>query len=943
MAELRTHRDLTEHGETAIVSALLSLPGTYTVLPHLVLPGQQWQHDPDDIDSVVLGPNGVFLLEYKHWHGRIEVSAGGAWEHFFVAGGHEERANPLPFLDEKRRCLLQFLADRQLTHLPVSVALVFPDRSTLEGAGREGAYAAVGGVPLLALHEVAAWLTGAGEPGSLGKEVQSAIAEHLRPNSPRKLVNQYQLSTRLSRTENKTTYLAYDTVLERPVLMQELSYDPYQQPAQLERVRNELLREAKLTMQLKHENIVAVEHVIPRDDCYYVVTEWIDNCQPLGQQLARKGPAPLPVVDAVHIALSVATALEYAHAQGIVHRDVRPDNVLVAPGGIVKVANFGHAKKADLGTRSTFDLRQMAQENPYVAPEFRLGATGHHQVDQRADIFSLGAMLYQLLTGRVPHHMDEKYYEAPSSLNPEVPHALDAIIEKALRFDPAQRYSTMAAFRERLANWQAAPAEPATRYTERKLVKRTRNSLVYQAFDVKLQRHVALKKLLLDPRLTEGERSPQLKQLLREAQLASSLVHPHIVAVFDHFVEDGDGYIVMEWLEGQNLREALDGKARFSFAQVKQIAQQVGEALQYAHHQGVVHRDIKPENIIFHEGQATVLDFGIAHTAERGGSGDIQKTAGTARYMAPEVLTGTEVDVRADIFSLGVVLYELITGHYPYEASIIMARYTVQLMQPPVPASTLNIDCPTEVDPVLARALEIDPDRRYPTMAEFLTQFLSLESQRPTRRGDREDRGLGWPVLVGVSALVFLGMAAVGVTLTHSYRTMFTSALNPLPSPSVLANASPSALPTESPSPSPSPTPTAPPTASAATWTSAPMTVADVTLQVDHVAVANGRTVVTLKVDNHSGEAVSFLNRNDRPDLFQMTDDRGRNYTQSLDLISVDPQLLRVEPGASVTGTFSLLEEVNQDASAIELVLKEYGGKGRKFGLRSMKLVESGR
>ncbi|MNT56489.1 hypothetical protein D3C72_1937920 [compost metagenome] len=121
------------------------------------------------------------------------------------------------------------------------------------------------------------------------------------------------------------------------------------------------------------------------------------------------------------------------------------------------------------------------------------------------------------------------------------------------------------------------------------------------------------------------------------------------------------------------------------------------------------------------------------------------------------------------------------------------------------------------------------------------------------------------------------------------------------------------------------------------------MTIDDVTVQVDRVHVESGRTIVTLSVRNRSGEAVSFLNRNDRPDLFQLTDDRGRNYTQSLDLISVDPQLLRIEPGSAVSGTFALLEEVNQDASAVELILKEYGGKGRKFGLRSMKLIEYGR
>ncbi|HEY9721855.1 MAG TPA: nuclease-related domain-containing protein, partial [Oscillatoriaceae cyanobacterium] len=174
MAELRTHRDLIEHGETAIVSALLSLPAAFTVLPHLILPGQRWQHDPDDIDVVVLGPNGIFLLEYKHWHGRVRLAAKGPWEHTFVAGGRAERENALAQLETKRASLLEFLANRQLERLPVYVALVFPDRSPLEGLDGE---CELGGTPVLSVSQVAGWLTSAGKPLSLSREVQSAIAE----------------------------------------------------------------------------------------------------------------------------------------------------------------------------------------------------------------------------------------------------------------------------------------------------------------------------------------------------------------------------------------------------------------------------------------------------------------------------------------------------------------------------------------------------------------------------------------------------------------------------------------------------------------------------------------------------------------------------------------------------------------------------------------------
>lgn len=932
MAELRTHRELVEQGETALVSALLPLPAGWTVLPHLVLPGHQFHHEPDDIDAVVLNERGIFLVEYRHWHGRIGVSAAGAWQHRFVSGDEHERPNPLPQLMAKRQGLEQFLAERGLARPPIYTVLAFPDRSRLDTPEGEARRVVLEGIPAMGLGQVIPWLMedSPDRPvGVLSAVDQASIAEQMRPHSPRRLINQYQLTSTLSRTESQTTYLAWDTQLERPMLLKELHYDPYQQPEKLERVRNELLREARLTMQLRHEHIVNVEHVIPRDDCYYIVSEWIEDSKSLAQVLQEQGHKPLPVDQAVAIAVALADALVYAHAQGVVHRDVRPENVIVAPRGVVKLANFGLAKKSDMGTRATIDLRRMAQENPYVAPESKIGQAGPHQVDQRADVYSLAAVLYQLLTGRLPHHLDEKYFEAPGLLNPEVPASLDAVVEKAMRIDLQQRFSTMSVFRDRLAAYDQAVPSEGTRYTQRKLMKRTPSSLVFQAYDEKLQRNVALKKVLLEGRLSEAERQAQIGQLLREAQLASSLVHPHIVSVFDHFIEDGDGYIVMEWLDGQTLREWLQSENRLSLAKIKQIMAQVGDALQYAHRQGVVHRDIKPENIIYDNGQATVLDFGIAHTNDRAGAADVGKAAGTARYVAPEVLTGGEVDVRSDVFSLGVVLYELLTLDYPYSASVILARYSASVLAQPAAASTLCLDSDPELDAVLARALEVDPERRWPTIAEFQQAFLKSPHRGPMPAGPEAS---GWPALVATAAVIFVLFLLVGLWLSQSYRTMFLTtplpSISPLPSPdAALGTPTPEPTPTPTPEPTPSPTP--------APWNGTSQTIEGVTLGVLEVTRVGAGTRITLSVDNQSTEPVSFLTRTDRPELFACSDDQGRNLTPTLDIKSVDGDLVMINPGQRVRAGFTLSADVRGTSRGIYMTLMEDGGKGRRFSISS--------
>lgn len=762
-----------------------------------------------------------------------------------------------------------------------------------------------------------------------------------------RIINQYRITSELERSEAHAVYLAEDTLKHRKVLIHELKLDPTEGPDALSKARQSLIREAKLTMELDHPNVLRVEHLIPREDECFVVCEWIDGARTLREAL-RSGP--MNPQRAVAIAIGALDALHHAHEHRIVHRNVRPEHLLLFEGG-VKLTSFGMAKKEDLATRSSFDLRQMIAENPYAAPEFRLGQSAHHKVDARADVFAVGAVLYEMLTGNPPAHVDEKLYEAPSQLNPAVPAELDEAIARSLRFDPAQRLPSASSFKARLleamGGAKANPSETGARYTERRLLKRTRNSLIFQAKDAHLDRTVALKKVLLDPALMPSQRQAALSTRMQEERMASSLVHPHIIVILDHFVEDEDAYLVMEWLEGADLRETLDGKRpALSYEEILGVIQQTGEAIAYAHRQGVIHRDLKPENLMLHHGHVTVLDFGLAGPLDP----SAMKTAGTARYLAPEVIKGGSATVQSDIFSLAVVAYELLTGTYPYRPEALMAGFaTGELVEDPVPPSQVRLEVNAGVDAVILKALAIHPTERYAEMTDFL-DALSAALSAPEEASDE----VPWKALL----LTALGALLVGgLVLGGFFMSPIVSAwLAPLPAPLASPMAedppvadSPEPLVTPRPDPTPEPTPEPTPTpespskpaaAKALTWVSRPMTVEDVSLEVTGIRVEGNRTRVNLRVSNHSDDAVSFLSRNDRPDLVRISDDLGHDYTLKLDLLSVSAGLIRIEPGATSDGSFLIHDWIRSDAALVTVELKEYAGAERQFVLRAHRIVD---
>jgi predicted Ser/Thr protein kinase len=253
--------------------------------------------------------------------------------------------------------------------------------------------------------------------------------------------------------------------------------------------------------------------------------------------------------------------------------------------------------------------------------------------------------------------------------------------------------------------------------------------VVYQGYDPLLDRKVAIK--VLAPHLVR-ERG-YVERFLREARSAARLKHPGIVTVYDvgHDQSDRENwyYIVMEYLEGQTLAQILRQRGALPNDQVLAVVRRLGEALDYAHHYGLVHRDVKPGNVVVDAaGHATLTDFGVARAAGRATLTRAGALLGTPQYMSPEQAQGEGVDHRTDVFSLGVVAYEMLAGQVPYGTATPHAVLHQLIYEPPPSVRSRRPDLSAEVDEVLAVVLAKKPANRYQTasgFAEALGQALA--------------------------------------------------------------------------------------------------------------------------------------------------------------------------------------------------------------------------
>ncbi len=249
-------------------------------------------------------------------------------------------------------------------------------------------------------------------------------------------------------------------------------------------------------------------------------------------------------------------------------------------------------------------------------------------------------------------------------------------------------------------------------------------AVVYLAEDRKHSRKVALK--VLRPELAAAI-GPE--RFVREIEIAARLSHPHILPLYDSGESDGTLYYVMPYVPGESLRERIDREGKLPVAETVRLTDEIASALSHAHEQGIVHRDVKPENVMLSGGHAVVADFGIARAVSAAGGARLTGTGlavGTPAYMSPEQAFGDEsIDGRSDVYALGCVVYEMVSGRTPFAGATPQALIAKHVVDTAPSLRSIDADIPLYVERAVSKALAKEPVRRFETPNDFAESLTS--------------------------------------------------------------------------------------------------------------------------------------------------------------------------------------------------------------------------
>jgi serine/threonine protein kinase len=474
----------------------------------------------------------------------------------------------------------------------------------------------------------------------------------------------------------------------------------------------------------------------------------------LSNVLSQHGACPQ--LKAIEILRPVCEALAYAHSKGVVHRNLQPDNIMLPKPGdrntCVQVIDFGIAKLMyqDDNLPNLTITGEVLGSPSYMSPEQCQG----HKIDHRSDIYSLGCVLYELLTGAPPFRGDyssvlrAQANETPAPLPPNLLPELQNIVSRCLNKDPQQRYQDL---NQLIADFDltvkgSAPAvqsvTPAPNGQETGVIG-GRYQIVQHIGQggmgtVLKARHLTLNKIVAIKVLNPGRNLDELsiKRFEVEAQASSKLSHPNLVPVFDYgFTANNEPYLVMEFIEGEVLDVILRRERKLPLPDFIEFFTQMCKALNYLHKNGIIHRDIKTSNIIVqtieHERYVKLLDLGIAKVLTDDGSGQQHLTAtgtvfGSPLYMSPEQCMGQDVDVRSDIYSLGCVMYECLAGKPPFSEENLLATMYKHMHQVPGKLTDIADDRGQAIAEIVARCLEKDRDLRFQTANDLQAALTAL-------------------------------------------------------------------------------------------------------------------------------------------------------------------------------------------------------------------------
>jgi serine/threonine-protein kinase len=315
----------------------------------------------------------------------------------------------------------------------------------------------------------------------------------------------------------------------------------------------------------------------------------------------------------------------------------------------------------------------------------------------------------------------------------------------------------------------------ADRYELEELVGAGGMSSVFRAHDRLLDRKVALK--ILHQHYSGDDE--YVERFRREARAVAALSHPNIVTVIDRGDHDGRQFIVFEYVEGENLKRLIERRGPAPVATALELGMQIARGLSFAHQQGLIHRDVKPQNVLLNgDGRAKVTDFGIARSLDvQHGMTQTGTVLGTSDYIAPEQAQGQRVDEHTDVYSLGVVLYELLTTEVPFPGENFVAVAMRHINEPPPPIRDKRPDVPPRVEAAIQKAMAKRPEDRFPTMADFCRELEACLNDlqgagtqvAPALAPPKRHRRVSpWPVLLALVVLAAAGAIAAYFALHDS-------------------------------------------------------------------------------------------------------------------------------------------------------------------------------
>lgn len=529
-------------------------------------------------------------------------------------------------------------------------------------------------------------------------------------------IGRYLIIKKLGAGGMAVVYLAHDPISDRDVAVKVIKDNFADDPNFRQRFQSEI----KFIANLEHPAVVPVYDVGEHDDKLFLVMRLMTGGS-LRDRLEKEGQ--LPTSDASSILKRLATALEVAHRGQIIHRDIKPGNVLLDREGNTYLADFGIASAVEQTSMVTSTL---IGTPGYMAPEqWSLRGVGPY-----TDIYQLGVMLFEMLTGQRPYTSENladehlnKAIPSAKAINRKLPSVCDTVFKKALAKDPSDRFETPSDLATALSR-ALGEEKIGNRYQIKEEIGNGRMAIVYSAYDPHAVQDVAVK--ILKHKLLDG--LAYQRRFNREVRIITGLKHDAIVPVYDVSLDDGKPYITMRLMRGGSLRDKLSNGNPLPLTEVFRIIERIATALDAVHADNIIHRDLKPSNILFdHNDLPYLTDFGTVGIAEQTQMGD--HIIRSLPYLAPEQWLGWEVDARTDVYQFGVMLFEMLTGQRPFIDDTVEGFKHKHLEEEVPSALSINATLPPAYNRILAKAMAKAPEHRYAWATELTNALIEGEKQ----------------------------------------------------------------------------------------------------------------------------------------------------------------------------------------------------------------------